>query len=223
MSLRCREYACAIIAPFLSACRTRHTQYLLMRCHLLQEPEKANHGMSLERLWLAATTGASTKVSQRTDAMAGLHSPRVGEGRRQLLTMQCDYHDGHALTDGRGSAAGVQGQSHDFCTREAGCGQLSCYCCKPRDVTAEQHTSTTVVTSWRLSHSPLRPARSGNEHHRAQLGPSGRVPPVEFHVPTDGLAVMSDKREKLTCPSRQGCAGEFLEIDSINAFFFSMD
>lgn len=55
--------------PILVGSSDRIAQNLLMRCHLLQEPEKANHGMSLERLWLAATTGASTKVSQRTDAM----------------------------------------------------------------------------------------------------------------------------------------------------------
>lgn len=47
----------------------KYTQYLLLRCHLLRVPRRANHGMSSKRLWLAATTGASTKVSQRTDTM----------------------------------------------------------------------------------------------------------------------------------------------------------
>lgn len=47
----------------------RHTQYFLMNYHLLRVPEGANHGMSSKRLWLAATTGVSTVVSQRTDTM----------------------------------------------------------------------------------------------------------------------------------------------------------
>lgn len=40
-----------------------------MNYHLLRVPEGANHGMSSKRLWLAATTGVSTMVSQRTDTM----------------------------------------------------------------------------------------------------------------------------------------------------------
>lgn len=85
-----------------------------MNYHLLRVPEGANHGMSSKRLWLAATTGVSTMVSQRTDTMSGLYSTCVLEYRCLLLTMQCDCHDGHALTSYRGSAAVVQGQSHDF-------------------------------------------------------------------------------------------------------------
>lgn len=45
---------------------------------------------------------------------AGLYSTCVLECRCLLRTMQCDCHDGHALTAYGGSAAGVQGQSHDF-------------------------------------------------------------------------------------------------------------
>lgn len=78
-------------------------------------PDRANHGMSLERLWLAATTGASTeKCLSAQTRWPGMDSTWVLESRRQLLTMQCDYHDGHGLTAGRGSAAGGQGESHDF-------------------------------------------------------------------------------------------------------------
>lgn len=40
-----------------------------MRYHLPRVPERGNHGMSSKRLWLAATTGASTQLSQRTDTM----------------------------------------------------------------------------------------------------------------------------------------------------------
>lgn len=91
-----------------------YTQYLLMRCHPLQVPKRANHGMSSKRLWLAATTGASTKVVSTHRHYAGLYSTCVLESRCQLLTMQCDYHDRHELTGCGGIAAGVQGQSHDF-------------------------------------------------------------------------------------------------------------
>lgn len=63
-----RVYVCDY-CPILVGLSVQTRTHSNCRCVaiLLRVPERANHGMSLERLWLTATTGASTKVSQRTD------------------------------------------------------------------------------------------------------------------------------------------------------------
>lgn len=106
-------YVCVMTAPYLSACRSPDTHSIadaLLSASSTRESEPWYQLMSSKRLWLAATTGTSTIVSERTDTM--LYSTCVLEHRCRLLTMQCDCHDGHALTAYRRRAAGVQGQSH---------------------------------------------------------------------------------------------------------------
>lgn len=74
MSLKCgcgcaRVRMCDHCPILVGTSVQTHTQYFLMIYHLLRVAGGANHGMSSKRLWLAATTGLSTMVSQRTDTM----------------------------------------------------------------------------------------------------------------------------------------------------------